>query len=105
MAELGYLDDAAFAENWIRSRLSTRREGFKALYRGLLQRGVPRDAAEKAVAEACTDEVEMENARAVADGLSAAAAARRLAARGFRARVISRVLKEIRAGDPTRGQP
>ena len=99
VSELGYLDDGAFAENWVRSRLSARAEGFKALYAGLLQRGVPREAAERAAAAACTDEAELENARRAASALSGPAAARRLAARGFRARTISRYLKEIRDRD------
>ena len=46
MIELGYLDDGAFADNWTRSRIASRREGWKALYRGLLSRGVPRKIAE-----------------------------------------------------------
>jgi regulatory protein len=105
MGELGYLDDLAFAENWIRSRLSARREGFKALYKGLLQRGVARETAETAVAGLCGDEVEMENARHIADGLSAQAAVRKLSSRGFRSRTISRLLKEIRNRDREAGAP
>jgi regulatory protein len=103
MSELGYLDDLAFAENWVRSRLSARREGWKSLYRGLIQRGIARETAERAVSAICTDEAEMQGARRLAEGLDGAAAVRRLTARGFRARTISRLLKEIReegrAGD------
>ena len=47
MIELGYLDDRAFAESWARFRLSTRKEGWKSLYRGLLRGGVPRAIAEE----------------------------------------------------------
>jgi regulatory protein len=104
VSELGYLDDGAFAENWVRARLSARAEGFKSLYKGLLQRGVPRDAAERAAAAACSDEAELENARRAAGSLSGPAAARRLAARGFRSRTISRFLKEIRERDREGGR-
>ncbi|MCX7038825.1 MAG: regulatory protein RecX [Spirochaetes bacterium] len=103
MTELGYLDDLAFAESWTRSRLAARKEGWKALYKRLLLKGVPRDIAEKAVAGLCTDEVELERARELAGSFSAASAARKLASRGFRSRTIARLLKEIRergrAGD------
>jgi SOS response regulatory protein OraA/RecX len=100
MMELGYLDDLAFAENWTRSRLSSRREGWKALYRGLILKGIPRPVAEKAVSDLCTDEVELAKARQLAGSLSAQAAARKLASRGFRSRTIARLLKELR--DPGR---
>jgi regulatory protein len=105
VAELGYLDDRSFAENWLRSRIAVRREGFAALYRGLLLRGIPRGTAEDAVAALYDPEAELENARKVAEGMSPQAAARRLASRGFRARTISRVLKELRRGDREAGEP
>jgi len=104
MAELGYLDDLSFAENWVRSRLSARRDGLKALYKGLLLKGVSRETAETAVAGLCSDEVEMENARRIAGGLSAQAAVRKLVARGFRSRTISRLLKELRERDRGAGE-
>lgn len=103
-AELGYLDDAAFAENWIRSRLAGRAEGFKALSRGLMQRGVPREAAERAVAAALSDEDELAGAGRAAGALTGPAAARRLAARGFRARTIARYLRSIRDRDRQGGE-
>jgi len=105
VTELGYLDDRAFAENWVRSRIAARPEGFAALYKGLLLRGIPRGTAEAAVAALYDPEAELENARRVAEGLSPQAAARRLASRGYRARTISRILKELRRGDREVGEP
>jgi SOS response regulatory protein OraA/RecX len=95
MAELGYLDDRAFALDWARARIAGRAEGWKAVYRGLLRRGVPRSTAGEAAAEVCSDEAELEMARRLAGDLSPRAAASRLAARGFRTRTITRVLREI----------
>jgi regulatory protein len=97
MAELGYLDDRAFALDWARVRLTRRAEGWKAVYRGLLARGVPRTIAGETAAEVCSDEAEREMARRVAGSLPPRTAASRLAARGFRSRTIVRVLREIAA--------
>ncbi len=95
MAELGYLDDRSFAFDWARARVASRAEGWKAVCRGLIARGVPRQVAGEVATEVCTDEAELEMARRVAAGLSPRVAAGRLATRGFRARTISRVLREI----------
>ncbi len=95
MVELGYLDDRSFAEQWARSRMDGRREGWKALYRGLVSRGVPRGLAAETATEVCTEEAELAAARAVAEGLAPRKAASRLTARGFRSRTIGRVLREI----------
>jgi regulatory protein len=94
MAELGYLDDGSFAVNWVRVRLDSGREGWNALLKGLVQRGVPRALADAAVSEICTDEVELEKARALTEGLSPRKTAARLMSRGFRSRTIGRVLRE-----------
>ena len=99
MIELGYLDDRSFAESWMRFRLPHRREGSKALFLGLVRRGVPRDIAEEVVREMCTDDAEMESARLLVEGLAPGAAARRLAGRGFRARIIAGILKEMKGQD------
>jgi len=96
MIELGYLDDRAFAENWTRSRLATRREGWKSLYRGLLRGGVPRAVAEEVLDATFTDDVELEKARELARGASVRQAVSRLTARGFRSRVIARILSEMK---------
>jgi regulatory protein len=95
MTELGYLDDRAFALDWARARVASRAEGWKLVYRGLVARGVPRQVAGEAATEVCTDEAELEMARRAAADLSPRAAAARLAVRGFRARTISRVLREL----------
>ena len=95
MAELGYLDDRAFAADWTRSRLAGRAEGWKAVYRGLLARGVPRAVAGEAASEACTDEAELEAARRLAATLAPGRVAARLAARGFRSRTIARIIREL----------
>jgi regulatory protein len=84
MVELGYLDDRSFARDWARARVAGRPEGWKAVYRGLLARGVPRAIAAEAAAEVCPDEAELEMARRVAAALPPRTAANRLAARGFR---------------------
>jgi len=103
MSELGYLDDRAFAEDWTRSRLAARTEGWKSLYRGLLSRGVPRAIAEEILERLFPVEEEEERARRCAKGLSRSAAVRRLVGRGFRSRAISRVLREL--GPEDRGEP
>ncbi len=95
MVELGYLDDRAFALDWARARIAGRAEGWKAVYRGLLRRGVPRKIAEEAAAEVCSDEAELEAARRLVGNLSPRTAASRLVARGFRTRTIAQVLREI----------
>jgi regulatory protein len=105
VTELGYLDDTSFAENWVRSRLAARREGFASLYKGLLARGIPRGTAEAVLCALYDPEAEMESARSVVEGMQSQAAARRLASRGFRARTISRILKEIRRGGREAGEP
>ncbi len=95
MTELGYLDDRAFAESWMRSRLSTGKDGGTALYRGLLARGVARPLAEEVVSDTYTLEEEIRNARRLVEGLERSAAIRRLAGRGFRSRAIAAVIREI----------
>jgi regulatory protein len=96
MAELGYLDDAAFADSWLRSRIGARPEGAHALYRGLLGRGVDRAAASEALERLFPPEVELEAARALAAGRPPNAAIRALTGRGFRSRTIAAVIRELR---------
>jgi len=96
MAELGYLDDKAFAEGWVRFRLSTRKEGWKSLYRGLLRRGIPRAMAAEVVEAGCPLEEELEVARQLSAGKDPKRVIRLLSARGFRSKAIARVLKEQR---------
>ncbi len=103
MIELGYLDDKAFAEAWLRSRLDARAHGWKALYRSLLGRGVPRQVAEGVLDAMFPAEVEREHALHLAGGLSAAAAIRKLTVRGFRSRAIAAVLRELKGTGRTTG--
>jgi regulatory protein len=96
MIELGYIDDRAFAENWTQFRISSHREGWKSLYRGLLRNGVPRAIAEEVLHNACTEEIELEKARQLIGGLTPRTAAGRLTSRGFRSRTIARILSEMK---------
>jgi regulatory protein len=96
MGELGYLDDRVFAEGWVRFRMSTRSEGWKSLYRGLLRKGIARALAEEVVEAACPLEEELEIARQLAAGQEPQRVIRLLSARGFRSRTIARVLREQR---------
>ena len=96
MGELGYLDDRAFAEGWVTSRMSLKKDGGKALYLGLLRRGVARPLAEEVVASACTFTEELQCALLLTEGLSPREAIRTLTHRGFRSRTIAAALAEIR---------
>ena len=99
VSELGYLDDNAFAESWVRSRVAGGKTGWNALYKGLLGKGVARATAEEVVGALCSFEDEVESARQIAEGLTPAAAIRKLAGRGFRSRTISKVLRERKNAD------
>ena len=99
VSELGYLDDKAFAESWVRSRMAGGTTGWNALYKGLLTRGVARATAESVVAALYSIEEEVESARRVSAGLSPAEAIRKLTGRGFRSRAISKVVREKRSAD------
>jgi regulatory protein len=104
MAELGYLDDRSFAELWARRRMDSRREGWKALFKGLVRNGVPRELAAETATQVCTDEAELAAAREVAGELPPKKAVSRLTARGFRSRTIARVLREIGGRAPAGGE-
>jgi regulatory protein len=96
MSELGYLDDRAFAESWVQSRMAQRTEGVKSLSLGLIKRGVARALAEEVAATACPFEEELERGRRAARSLSPRAAIRLLSGRGFRSRTIATVLRELK---------
>ena len=100
MIELGYVDDRVFAESWTRFRIATRKEGWKSLYRGLLRGGVPREVAEEVLDQACTEDVELDQARRLTHGVSPRQAVSKLTARGFRSRTIARILSEMRREAP-----
>lgn len=56
--DLGYLDDAAFAEQLAMSAIEKRGEGRRAVAETLRKRGIPRDVAEAALAELPDDDAE-----------------------------------------------
>ncbi len=104
MVELGYLDDKAFAESWLRSRLAMRKDGLLALSRGLIARGVPRPLADEALAALYLPDDEAAVALELVQGLSRDAAIRRLTGRGFRARAIAAALRQLKGRDRERDE-
>ena len=55
LKELGYLDDAAFAQRWVETRQRTSPRGAALLQRELLQHGIAGHVADQAVASAAGD--------------------------------------------------
>jgi len=51
LIEMGYLDDEAFAREWVASRDRSRPRGETGLRRELALKGVPRDIVDRAIAE------------------------------------------------------
>lgn len=106
LERMGLVDDAAFAESFVRDRVRLRPKGKRVLVQELRARGVDPDTAETAVGEvmAGEDVSELELARAAADRWKARAgedrqSARRrlygyLARRGFGSDAIREVLEE-----------
>lgn len=103
-AELGLVDDEAFARAWVRSRHTGRGLGRRALRYELLTRGVDRDVVDEAVAEVTADD-EDAAARDLVRGrlagmrrLDPAARRRRLvgllARRGYSPAVAARVVDQ-----------
>ena len=68
--ELGYIDDAKFAETWLTSRIARHPEGRLALISHLMQKGVERALAESTVNELCSRQMELESARTVLNKLT-----------------------------------
>jgi regulatory protein len=66
LKELGLLDDLAFAEAFIRTRLATKPVSRRKLYEQLLSHELPRELIEEAL-QAVDDPAEQENALAVAE--------------------------------------
>lgn len=54
--ELGYLDDEAYASDYVRNRFASKKYGPVRIQRELVERGVDRHVAERAVAELFEDE-------------------------------------------------
>ena len=66
LQELGYLDDTAYARDFIRTRLAAKPVSRRKLYEQLVAHKLPREIAEEAVAE-IGDDVENANASLVAE--------------------------------------
>ena len=102
--ELGYLDDAAFAQRWIETRQRTSPRGAALLQRELRQHGIAGHVAEQAVASAAGDAYAQAR-RAAAPRLARLAHAefetfaRRLGGfltrRGFPASVVYAVVRDL----------
>ncbi|MCL6451353.1 MAG: RecX family transcriptional regulator [Acetobacteraceae bacterium] len=108
----GWLDDAQYARDWLERELGRRPSGRRRLRAALLERGVPPEVADRAVAEALSAHPEEALARSAAAQwrraragsraggrkASPASEVRGLAAfldrRGFEADVVWRVLEE-----------
>ncbi len=105
MEELGYLDDARFAEEWLQSRIARHPEGRRSLLGGLLHRGIDSSIAGELVNRIVTREVEEDCVKrlmkkhAVLRSLPREKLAQRLASRGFSSVVIRKLLEEARGDD------
>ncbi|HEY5822415.1 MAG TPA: regulatory protein RecX [Propionibacteriaceae bacterium] len=107
MEEVGLVDDATFAHDWVESRQQRRQLSRSALRRELQTKGVDRDHIDEALATVDVDD-EYQAARALAErrahsmaGLPRDVAYRRLAGvlarRGFNGELCGRVLAEVLA--------
>ncbi len=105
------LDDEKFADDFVRTRLTSRPRATTALIRDLLARGIPMDIARKVVQASVQPGDEEELARDLIRrkwdaSLSLDSATRRrrlgglLARRGFSPEVIRKVLREFERSDP-----
>ncbi len=108
LSQQGLIDDAKFAEVWVRGRLTLQPSGAVRLRQELLGKGVSREIIDRAIRSALAErgESELELALAVARsraarhrGLPRVVQHRRLGAllqrRGFSAGVIAQVLRSI----------
>ena len=112
-AEVGLVDDHAFARAWVEGRRATKGLARRALAHELRGKGVTEEAARAALAEVDSADEEAAARRLVRrrlasmHGLDEAVAARRLAAmlarKGYGGEVAYRVVREElrRGGDPT----
>ncbi len=106
LQDLGYLNDAAFADAWVATRRANRLHGTMRLRHDLARHGVDAATIDVAIADDGNEEVRATAvaARAVASlgGADRATATRRLAGllarRGFAAGVVSRVVRAALEG-------
>lgn len=106
--EVGLVDDAAFARDWVTSRQQRRHLSKTALRRELQTKGVDRDVIDDALADVVGDDehraaLDLARRRAsTMGGLAREVAYRRLggvlARRGFSASITTRVLSEVLGG-------
>jgi regulatory protein len=111
-AEVGLVDDAAFAESWVRSRHAGRGLSRRALRSELRQKGVDDETAQTAVAEIGPDDEAAAAAALVARrlpatrGLAREVRLRRLAGmlarKGYPSGLAMRVVQEALAGEGER---
>jgi len=98
--ESGLVDDRAYCESWLYSRLKRHPEGRSALIAGLRKRGIKRELAEDMVQEIVTPPIEEECARRVIEKLKGSAPLSnsklisRLSSRGFSSRLIRAALEQ-----------
>jgi len=105
LGELGYLDDAKFAETWVTGRSGLKLHGPLRLLKDLQVRGVEEETARAAIRRFLPRSRELEFARRAAErkrqtiresGIRAVAAMHRhLRSRGFSGDVIQTVMSEI----------
>ena len=107
-AALGMIDDQGYAEAYTRTRQRGARKGPRAIRYELLQRGVDRDTAERAVRPAAGRDAQLEGARAAAarkaaslagDPRARAKLAQFLMRRGYDADVAAEVARAMPGGD------
>jgi regulatory protein len=102
MQDLGYLDDAKFAEEWLNLRIGRHPEGRQALLAGLVNHGIDPSLANRIVARVVTREVEKDCANRLLDkhnafrSLPPERLAQRLSSRGFSSAVICQLLDELK---------
>jgi regulatory protein len=108
MEEVGLVDDAAFADSWVRSRQSRRHLSRRALRQELVRKGVERDDIDNALEQVDADdehaaakELAMKKLRSMS-GMDRQVQYRRLAGalarRGFSSGITARVLDEVLNG-------
>lgn len=109
----GWIDDARFAQSWVRDRTALSPRGPRRLRAELLGKGVSREVAEEVISSLMPRALEDDLAGAQVEarlprlrGLTPPVARRRLAAwlqrRGFSADVIARVLRTVPLTSPDR---
>jgi len=106
IASMGYLDDSAYARQMVEARVDGAREGPLLVRQKLIQRGVPREIIEEAIAPAEDPQHQGEAARALLEKWNRRsepkdprkrrqAAAAYLARRGFESEIVWEVVEQV----------